>query len=83
MPHFYGGLACASAVWQRGSQAMDEYFQLISERLTHQAWWYGDDWSVMDATSTGVFGAWKAHIMTSVVIRRLSITPDVCPNAPQ
>lgn len=49
MPHFFGGEACAAEVWQRGSQGMDEYFQLINDRLTHHAWWYGDEWSVVDA----------------------------------
>ena len=55
MPHFLAGEACAGAVWAAACEAMVEYFELIEARLGDQAWWYGDDWSVMDAYLYWVF----------------------------
>lgn len=49
MPHIFAGDDAAKEVRERGSQGMDEYFQLITERLHNRDWWYGDEWSVMDA----------------------------------
>ncbi|NIB43431.1 glutathione S-transferase family protein [Pseudomaricurvus alkylphenolicus] len=49
MPHFFAGEEGAGAVREIGSNAMDEYFQLIESRLNTRSWWYGDDWSAMDA----------------------------------
>ncbi|WP_317929545.1 glutathione S-transferase family protein [Halioxenophilus sp. WMMB6] len=49
MPHFFVGEENAQLVWQRACQAMDEYFQLIEQRLQNHSWWYGDQWSIVDA----------------------------------
>ena len=49
MPHFFADKEAAKSVWQMGCEAMNEYFQLIDSRLDGQPWWYGDQWSVMDA----------------------------------
>lgn len=49
LPHFFAGAEAAHAVWQTGCEAMQEHFALIDARLAQQPWWYGDQWSVMDA----------------------------------
>jgi len=55
MPHFIAGEECAGAVWTTACKAMMENFELIESRLSDQAWWYGDDWSAMDAYLYWVF----------------------------
>lgn len=49
MPHFFGTPETARAVWEKGCAAMDEYFQLIEDRLAQGPWWYGEQWSAVDA----------------------------------
>ncbi len=49
MPTFFTSEDAAKSVWEKGCKAMDEYFRLINDRLSNNSWWYGDDWSVMDA----------------------------------
>ena len=49
MPHYFASKEAARAVWEAGCKAMDEYFGLIEQRLSAGPWWYGDDWSAMDA----------------------------------
>ena len=49
----------ARAVWELGCAAMCEYFQLVEDRLAHGPWWYGDNWSVMDAYLNWVF--WRVE----------------------
>jgi len=34
---------------------MDEYFELIDNRLDNSDWWYGQAWSAMDAYLNWVF----------------------------
>ncbi len=59
MPHFFAGEDAARTVWEKASQAMNEYFGLIDERLTSQPWWYGDEWSVVDAYLYWIF--WRCQ----------------------
>ena len=49
MPHLFAPDEVARSVWERACQAMNEYFQLIDERLNGHSWWYGEQWSVVDA----------------------------------
>ncbi|MFK7734168.1 MAG: glutathione S-transferase family protein [Pseudomonadales bacterium] len=49
----------ARAVWESGCDAMNEYFTLIDQRLRDASWWYGEDWSVMDAYLYWVF--WRVE----------------------
>lgn len=49
MPQMFAGPDVAYTVKEFGSTGMDEYFQLIDDRLAQQSWWYGDTWSIMDA----------------------------------
>lgn len=44
-----------AAVKAQAEKAMPEYFALIDERLKHGEWWYGDQWSVMDAYLFWIF----------------------------
>ncbi len=55
MPHFFASEEAAKSVWEKGCQAMDEYFRLIDDRLNGKPWWYGDEWSVMDAYLYWIF----------------------------
>tara|TARA_R110000772_G_scaffold134567_13_gene243192 strand:+ start:276 stop:956 length:681 start_codon:yes stop_codon:yes gene_type:complete len=55
MPHFFAAKEAARSVWELGCKAMDEYFELISRRLTEGPWWYGEQWSAMDAYLFWVF----------------------------
>ena len=55
MSPLFAGLAAARAVWQKGCEAMDEYFALIDRRLADGAWWYGEHWSVIDAYLNWIF----------------------------
>ena len=38
---------------------MEEFFGLIESRLTDQPWWYGDQWTAMDAYLYWVF--WRVE----------------------
>lgn len=49
MPQFFAPAEAARAVWDMGRAAMRENFQLIEDRLTSGPYWYGADWSAMDA----------------------------------
>ena len=49
MPHFFATEDVAKTVWEKGCASMTEYFELINNRLDGQPWWYGDQWSAMDA----------------------------------
>lgn len=55
MPTFFAADDAARSVWQKGCDAMVEYFGLINQRLESQPWWYGDEWSVMDAYISWIF----------------------------
>lgn len=49
MPQFFASNEAAKNVWEKGCEAMSEYFKLIDERLSKGPWWYGENWSVIDA----------------------------------
>ena len=59
MPAFFAGGEAAGNVWEKGCEAMHEYFRLIDDRLNGQSWWYGDNWSVMDAYLYWIF--WRVE----------------------
>ena len=59
MPHFFANKDAAQSVWEKGCEAMMEFFGLIENRLADQAWWYGDSWSAMDAYLYWVF--WRVE----------------------
>jgi glutathione S-transferase len=49
MPQFVATEDAARDVWAAGCEAMNEYFQLIESRLDSRSWWYGEQWSIVDA----------------------------------
>ena len=55
MPMFFAGPEHAATVKRTAEQAMDEYFQLIEDRIGNGEWWYGRQWSVMDGYLYWVF----------------------------
>jgi glutathione S-transferase len=59
MPQFFASEDAAQSVWEKGCGAMTEFFGLIENRLTNQPWWYGDQWSAMDAYLYWVF--WRVE----------------------
>lgn len=59
MPNFFAAKDAAQSVWEKGCEAMTEFFRLIDDRLTGQDWWYGDQWSAMDAYLYWVF--WRVE----------------------
>ena len=59
MPVVFTEKEQARLVWEKGRQAMDEYFQLIEDRLQTHSWWYGDQWSAMDGYLFWVF--WRVQ----------------------
>ena len=59
MPHFIAGGNSAQSVWEIGCSAMTEFFELIENRLADQPWWYGNQWSAMDAYLYWVF--WRVE----------------------
>ncbi|MFK8049441.1 MAG: glutathione S-transferase family protein [Halioglobus sp.] len=59
MPQFFAAPDASRSVFDRGCDAMREYFQLIEERLDTNAWWYGETWSAMDSYLNWVF--WRVE----------------------
>jgi len=59
MPQFFASQDAAQAVWEKGCQSMAEFFELIEQRLADRPWWYGDDWSAMDAYLYWIF--WRVE----------------------
>jgi glutathione S-transferase len=59
MPMFFAGADNALVVKQPAEAAMDEYFELVEERLGDGRWWYGDAWSTMDGYLYWVF--WRVE----------------------
>jgi len=49
------GPQAARAVYEGACKAMDPNFAMIEARLSDRPWWYGDQWSVMDAYLNWVF----------------------------
>jgi len=59
MPHFFASKDAAQSIWERGCDAITEFFGLIESRLVDQDWWYGGQWSAMDAYLYWVF--WRVE----------------------
>ncbi len=59
MPMFFAGPEHAALVKRTAATAMDEYFQLVEDRLAAGPWWYGDAWSAMDGYLFWVF--WRVE----------------------
>ena len=59
MPMFFAGAENAQVVKQTAEAAMDEYFQLVEDRLASGRWWYGSEWSAMDGYLYWVF--WRVE----------------------
>jgi glutathione S-transferase len=59
MPMFFAGPDNAAVVKRTAEQTMDEYFQLVEDRLAHGPWWYGAAWSAMDGYLYWVF--WRVE----------------------
>ncbi len=59
MPQFFVPVEAARAVWDMGRTAMREYFQLVEDRLASGPYWYGAQWSAMDAYLYWVF--WRVE----------------------
>ena len=59
IPFFFSRAEHARAVWESGCEAMKEYFSLIEERFANRHWWYGEEWSVMDAYLYWIF--WRVQ----------------------
>lgn len=55
MPQFFATEDVARVVYEKGCASMAEFFDLIEQRLTKGDWWYGEDWSAMDAYLYWVF----------------------------
>lgn len=50
MSSFFGGEEAAARVYAIGSATMQEHFSIIESRLANRGpWWYGPDWSMVDA----------------------------------
>jgi glutathione S-transferase len=59
IPMFFAGPENAVVVKQIAESAMDEYFQLVEDRLAAGRWWYGDEWSAMDGYLYWIF--WRVE----------------------
>jgi glutathione S-transferase len=59
MPMFFAGAENALVVKQTAEAAMDEYFQLVEDRLASGPWWYGEAWTAMDGYLYWVF--WRVE----------------------
>ena len=59
MPMIFAGADNALVVKRTAEQAMDEYFQLVEDRLADGPWWYRDRWSAMDGYLYWVF--WRVE----------------------
>jgi glutathione S-transferase len=50
IPTFFAEDTTAQAeVWRKAVAAMTMQFTLVERRLSENEWWYGSDWSIMDA----------------------------------
>lgn len=59
MPMFFAGPDNAVEVKHTAEKAMDEYFQVIEDRLDVGPWWYGAEWSMMDGYLYWIF--WRVE----------------------
>ena len=59
LPQMFATPEATRTVWEKACEAMREFFQLIEDRLEGGPWWYGADWSAMDAYLNWVF--WRVE----------------------
>ena len=59
MPGSFAGPEAARIVWGKACEAMREHFQMVEDRLADCDWWYGKDWSIIDAYLGWVF--WRVE----------------------
>ncbi|MBU2676911.1 MAG: glutathione S-transferase family protein [Gammaproteobacteria bacterium] len=59
LPQFFASKDAAQSVWEKGCKAMTEFFALIENRLADRPWWYGAEWSAVDAYLYWVF--WRVE----------------------
>lgn len=59
LPAFFAGPDNAQAVKQAAERSMDEYFQVVEDRLAAGPWWYGARWSAMDGYLYWIF--WRVE----------------------
>jgi len=59
LPAFFAGPDSAHAVKQAAERSMDEYFQVVEDRLAAGPCWYGAQWSVMDGYLYWIF--WRVE----------------------
>jgi glutathione S-transferase len=55
MSAFFAGDDAAAKVYDIGCKAMTEHFDLIEARLAKGPWWYGEQWSAVDAYLYWIF----------------------------
>ena len=56
VPFFVAGEDHAETVWRFAVEHLSDPFSMIDARLKSQAWWYGDNWSAMDAYIFWAYG---------------------------
>jgi glutathione S-transferase len=49
IPQMFSEAEHAATIKANACAQMDEFFSVINARLEHQDWWYGEQWSAMDA----------------------------------
>jgi len=59
LPQFFVEPENVRAFWSRSCEAMGTYFNLVEDRLAQGGWWYGTEWSAMDAYLYWVF--WRVR----------------------
>ena len=59
LPQMFATPEATRAVWEKACASLREFFQLIEDRLADGPWWYGADWSAMDAYLNWVF--WRVE----------------------
>jgi len=59
IPHMFSDESHAKTVKEKACAFMNPYFERINERLRLGEWWYGDEWSIMDAYLFWVF--WRVE----------------------
>lgn len=59
MPQFFANEEAVQSVWEKACHAMVEFFAYIDDRLATRPWWYGDQWSAMDAYLYWIF--WRVE----------------------
>ena len=59
MPQFFANEEAVQSVWEKACHAMMKFFNHINDRLTSRPWWYGDQWSAIDAYLYWIF--WRVE----------------------